>query len=69
VELKNILMEKLLGILTKFFLFLHDNAPALRALATHKKLAYLGLHFLDHQPFSPDLSPSNYHLFPGLKNS
>ena len=22
---------------------------------------------LDHQPYSPDLAPSDYHLFPGLK--
>jgi histone-lysine N-methyltransferase SETMAR len=23
--------------------------------------------FLDHPPYSPDLAPSDYHLFPGLK--
>jgi histone-lysine N-methyltransferase SETMAR len=38
-----------------------------RALATQKELAYLGLHCLDHPPYSPDLAPSDYHLFPGLK--
>jgi hypothetical protein len=38
-----------------------------RALATQKKLAYLGFHCLDHSPYSPDLTPSDYHLFPGLK--
>jgi len=46
---------------------LHDNAPAHWALATQKKLAYLGFHFLDHPPYSPDLAPSDYHLFSGLK--
>ena len=46
---------------------MHDNAPAYRALATHKKLAYLGFQCLDHSPYSPDLAPSDYHLFPGLK--
>jgi len=46
---------------------LHDNAPAHRALATQKKLAYLGFQCLDHPPYSPDLAPSDYHLFPGLK--
>jgi len=46
---------------------LHDNAPAHRALATHKKLAYLGFQCLDHPPYSPDLVPLDYHLFPGLK--
>ena len=46
---------------------MHDNAPAYRALATQKKLAYLGFQCLDHPPYSPDLAPSDYHLFPGLK--
>jgi len=48
-------------------MFLHDNAPAHRALATQKKLAYFGFQCLDHPPYSPDLAPSDYHLFPGLK--
>ena len=41
--------------------------PAHRALATQKKLAYLGFQCLDHPPYSPDLAPLDYHLFPGLK--
>jgi len=49
------------------FLFLQENAPAHRALATQKKLAYLGCQYLDHPPYSPDLAPSDYHLFPGLR--
>jgi hypothetical protein len=52
---------------TKGVLFLHDNAPALRALATQKKLVYLGFQCFDHPPYSPDLAPSDCHLFPGLK--
>jgi len=47
--------------------FLHDNAPAHWALATQKKLVYLGFQFLDHPPYSPDLAPSDYQLFPRLK--
>jgi hypothetical protein len=43
------------------------HAPAHRALATQKKLAYLGYRCLDYPPYSPDLAPSDYHLFPGLK--
>ena len=46
---------------------LHDNTPAHRPLATQKKLAYLGFQCLDHPPYSPDLAPSDYNLFPGLK--
>ena len=67
VQLKHILKEKRLEKVTKGVLFLHDNAPAHRALATQKKLGYLGFQFLDHPPYSPDLAPSDYHLFPGLK--
>jgi len=66
VQLKDILMEKRRGKVTKGVLFLH-NAPSHGALATQKKLAYLGLHCLDHPPYSPDLVLSHYHLFPGLK--
>jgi transposase len=50
-------------------LFLHNNAPAHLALATQKKLAYLGLQSLDHQPYSPDLAPLDYQLFSGLKKN
>jgi len=69
VQLKYILKEKSRGKFTKGVLFLHDNAPAHRELATQKKLAYLGFQFLDHPPYSPDLAPSVYHLFPGLKKT
>jgi DNA-binding Lrp family transcriptional regulator len=52
---------------TKGVLFLLDNAPAHQALASQKKLAYLGFQCLDHPPYSLDLVPSDYHLFPELK--
>jgi len=67
VQMKDILKEKLRGKVTEWVLFLHDNASAHRALATQKKLSYLGFQCLHHPPFSPDLAPSDYHLFPGLK--
>jgi len=67
VQMNDILKEKRRGKVTKVSLFLHDNAPAHRVLATQKKLAYLGFQCLDHPPYSPDLAPSDYHLFPGLK--
>jgi len=69
VELKDILKEKRRGKLTKGVLFLHDNAPAHRALATQKKMAYLGFQCPDHPPYSPDLAPSDNHLFPELKKT
>jgi histone-lysine N-methyltransferase SETMAR len=69
VLLKVILKEKRRGKFIKVALVLHDNAPAHRALATEKKLAYLGFQYLDHTPYSPDLATLDYHLFPGLKNN
>jgi len=67
VQLKDILNEKRHGKFTKGVLFLRDNVPAHRAVATQKKLAYLGFQRLDHSSHSSDLAPPDYHLFPGLK--
>jgi len=41
--------------------------PGSPVLASQKVLAYLGFQYLDHSPYSPDLAPSDYHLFRGLK--
>jgi hypothetical protein len=67
VQLKDILKEKRRGMFTKGVLFLHDNAPTRRALATQKNMANLVFQCLDHPPYSLDLTMSYYHLFPGLK--
>ena len=55
------------GKVSKRVLLWHDNAPAHHALATQKKLAYLGFQSVDHPPYSRDLAPLDYRLFPGLK--
>ena len=67
VQLKDILKEKRRGKVIKGVLFLHDHAPAHRAVAIQKKLANLGFQCLDHPPYSPDLALSDYHLSPGLE--
>jgi len=70
VQLKDILKKTPChGKVTKRVLFLHNNAPAHQALATQKKLAYLGFQCLNHPSYFPDLVLSDYHLFPGLKNN
>jgi len=69
VQLKDILKEKRRRKVTKGVLFLHDSAPAHRELTTQKKQSYLGFRCLDHPPYSPDLAPLDYHLFPGLKSN
>jgi len=67
LQLKNNLKEKPRGNFTKVVSFLHNNAPAHRTNATQKELAYLGFQSLDHPPYSPNLAPPEYHLFPVLK--
>ena len=57
VQLKDTVKEKHRGKVTKWVLFLHDNAPAHRALETQKKMACLSFQCLDHPPCSPDLAP------------
>jgi hypothetical protein len=59
VQVMDISKEKRRGMFTKAVLFLHDNAPAHQALATLKKLAYLGLQSHIYQPYFPDLAPSD----------
>ena len=48
---------------------LHDNAPVHRAVAVQEFLARKQVFVLNHQPYSPDLSPCDYFLFHKLKGS
>ncbi|KAJ4438653.1 hypothetical protein ANN_14600 [Periplaneta americana] len=43
---------------------MHDNAPAHRAIIVKNFLAMHNITALDHPPYSPDLSPPDYFLFP-----
>ena len=47
---------------------LHDNARPHTAAATQELLENFGWEQLDHPPYSPDLAPSDYHLFLHLKS-
>ena len=46
---------------------LHDNAPARKSTTVQEYLKESGLDVLDHPPYSPDLSPCDFWLFPKLK--
>jgi len=49
------------------FFLLHDNAPAHTAAIVTQFLARKMVPVLNHPPYSPDLSPPDYFLFPKLK--
>ena len=46
---------------------LHDNAPAHKSATVQEYLKESGLDVLDHPPYSPDLFPCDFWLFPRLK--
>jgi histone-lysine N-methyltransferase SETMAR len=45
----------------------HDNAPALPSLQVSQFLAGKGMSAMDNSPYSPDLAPADFWLFPKLK--
>jgi len=48
---------------------LHDNAPSHNTAIVKELLANRNFTVLHHPPYSPDLAPANYFLFPKLKFS
>lgn len=51
----------------KKILFHHDNAPAHTSIVAMAKINDLKFELMPHPPYSPDLAPSDYYLFPNLK--
>ena len=48
-------------------LFHQDNAPVHTSVIAVAKINELKFELLPHAPYSPDLAPSDYFLFPNLK--
>jgi len=55
------------GLQKKKVLFHHDNAPAHRSAVARAKLRELRYKLVAHPPYSPDLVPCDFFLFPKLK--
>ena len=57
------------GSLTQGVLLLHDNARSHTAHITINTIQQLNWEVLVHPAYSPDLAPSDFHLFGPLKNA
>ena len=54
-------------MLSATILLLHDNARPHSAAQTQELITSFKWEQMDHSPYSPDLAPSDYHLFLHLK--
>lgn len=66
-QLDQKILEKRPGLQKKKVIFHHDNAPPHKSVLTMAKINELHYELLEHPPYSPDLAPSDFHLFPHLK--
>ena len=69
-QLKAALHEKRLELVNrKHIIFHQDNTRPHVSLMTRQKLFQLGWEVLIHPLYSPDIAPSDFHLFRSLQNS
>lgn len=66
-NLREAIKAKRRGKLTAGVLLLHDNAPVHTARVSKAAVRDCGFEEINHPPYSPDLAPSDYYLFPNLK--
>jgi [histone H3]-lysine36 N-dimethyltransferase SETMAR len=66
-QLSDKIKEKRPHLAKKKVLFHQDNAPAHKSAIAMAKIHELGFELVPHSAYSPDLAPSDYHLFPNLK--
>lgn len=68
-RLREAIKEKRPGMLTRGVLFHQDNAPAHTSVVAMATIHDCGFNLVPHPPYSPDLAPSDFHLFPQLKKA
>jgi histone-lysine N-methyltransferase SETMAR len=67
LKLRDTIRRKCPGQLARGALLHHGNAKSHTPPATQGRLQELQWEFLAHLPYSPDLAPSDFHLFAPLK--
>ncbi|UYV61605.1 hypothetical protein LAZ67_1005515 [Cordylochernes scorpioides] len=68
-QLREAIKEKRIGKLSRKIVYHQDNAPSHRSLQAMAAIYDSGFELLPHAPYSPDLAPSDFDLFPHLKKS
>ena len=68
-QVKKDIKNKRRGLQSRGVILLQDNARPHTAARTLAKIEDLGWKLLTHPPYSPDLAPSDFHLFGPLKES
>jgi histone-lysine N-methyltransferase SETMAR len=66
-RLRRAIQNKRRGMLSSGVVLIHDNARPHTAAVTRELLAQFQWDVFDHPPYSPDLAPSDFHLFLELK--
>lgn len=66
-QLREAIKKKRPGKLTKGVLYHQDNAPPHKSVVAMATVRDCGFELVPHPPYSPDLAPSDFHLFPNLK--
>ena len=68
-RLRQEIVRKRRGKLTRCILLLQDNALAHTSQVSTAAATECGFEVLPHLPYSPDLTPSDFYLFPKLKTN
>jgi [histone H3]-lysine36 N-dimethyltransferase SETMAR len=66
-KLRRAIQNRRRGMLSEGITLLHDNARPHVSRQTQGLISDFGWTVMPHPPYSPDLAPSDYHLFPKLK--
>lgn len=67
-KLREAIKSKRRGMLTKGVRLLQDNAPVHNSHVAQMEARCCGFEILPHPPYSPNLAPSDFHLFPTMKS-
>ena len=68
-RLRQEIARKRRGKLTRGVLLLQDNATAHTSQVVMTAATECGFEVLPHPPYSPDMAPSDFYLFPKLKSN